>query len=171
MLHTTMASSHASALPWSRSPGYRAGRRGFTIRFKPVRQHWRAAASGGAFAREPFKSRVVAERLISHGLPHSLAPVPKRWGFPSAQARTGKTDMKVPYRIYCDPLPKRRNGRSSKYPISEMRVGDCFYVPVGELKSRASIEAMTRAWARRNSKAWKFVVSECDDQFGVWRVE
>lgn len=78
--------------------------------------------------------------------------------------------MKVPYKIYRDPLPEMR-GRAPRYPFAEMCIGECFYVPVSQVKSRANLDAMTRMWAKRHGKEWKFAVREVDDeQFGVWRL-
>ena len=75
-----------------------------------------------------------------------------------------------PYRIYRDPVPVARHGRKSRYPFDRMKAGDCFYVPLTEIKSPNVVVAAARQWAKRNSKDWKFVTRAVGNQVGVWRV-
>lgn len=79
-------------------------------------------------------------------------------------------EVRVPYRIYRDPLPKPRRGREPKYPFAQMQVGDCFYVPVSEVKSASNLQAVARVWAKRNGKAWNFATRLAGTRIGIWRV-
>ena len=74
------------------------------------------------------------------------------------------------YRVYRDPLPAARPGRAVKYPFAQMKVGDCFYVPVEDLRTKNVVAVAARSWAKRNSKDWKFVTRVIGDRIGIWRV-
>jgi hypothetical protein len=79
--------------------------------------------------------------------------------------------LRQPLKIYRDPVPVARPGRRAKYPFALMHVGDCFYVPVSDVKSPNVLAASARQWAKRNGKNWKFVAREAGDMLGLWRVE
>jgi hypothetical protein len=83
---------------------------------------------------------------------------------------SGKSEMKEPYKIYRDPLPGSQPGRRSKYPFAQMKVGDCFYVQLKQLKSQNALASAARQWAKRNSKDWWFVTRVVDGMVGLWRV-
>ena len=86
------------------------------------------------------------------------------------QGPTPLGSRREPYKIYRDPLPGSQPGRPSKYPFSQLKVGDCFYVPLGQLKSQNALASAARQWAKRNSKDWKFVTRVVGRQVGLWRV-
>ena len=96
-----------------------------------------------------------------------LFPATVAVGAPFAIHLTTDTMMRVPFKIYRDPRPLRR---SSKYPFSEMEIGDCFYVPLAHVSSPRDLASAAKDWAKSNGSNWKFVVREADDQLGVWRV-
>ena len=74
--------------------------------------------------------------------------------------------MRVPYRIYRDPLPPPRSKRS----FSRMEVGDCVYIPLAHVSSPTAPAAAAIDWAKSRGKDWKFVSSVGDGYVGVWRV-
>lgn len=81
-------------------------------------------------------------------------------------------------KIYTDiPVPTgARADRTRKYPFVELRVGECFIVPVEDLppKGLGSIKAAVYAYKRGkdvSAKSKKFVVREIDHgDVGVWRI-
>jgi hypothetical protein len=74
------------------------------------------------------------------------------------------------YKVYRHPLPDAQPGRRSKYPFAQMKVGDCFYVPVKDLKSKNALAAAARQWASRNSRDRKFATRVVDELVGIWRI-
>ncbi len=74
------------------------------------------------------------------------------------------------FKVYRHPLPDAQPGRRSKYPFAQMKVGECFYVPIQELKSKNALAAAARQWASRNSKDRKFATRVVDDLVGIWRI-
>lgn len=82
------------------------------------------------------------------------------------------------FKIYTDiPVPAdARADRARKYPFAELRVGECFIVPVEDLppKGIGSIKAAVYAFKRSKdsvAKSKKFVVREIDHgDVGVWRI-
>jgi hypothetical protein len=79
--------------------------------------------------------------------------------------------MKQPLAIYRDPVPNAHRGRRPKYPFARMQVGDCFYVPLKEVKSANVLASSARQWAKRNNSDRKFVTRVVGDIVGIWRVE
>ena len=79
--------------------------------------------------------------------------------------------MKQPLQLYRDPVPDPQQGRRTKYPFDQMKVGDCFYIPLKELKSANVLASSARQWAKRNNRNFRFVTRVIDDMVGIWRVE
>ena len=52
-----------------------------------------------------------------------------------------------------------------------MKVGDCFYKPLEELKSPNVLASSARQWAKRNNRNFRFVTRVVGDMVGIWRVE
>lgn len=84
--------------------------------------------------------------------------------------RTRGRGSREPLRIYRDPLPGARPGRRAKYPFGQLQVGECFYVPLDEVRSLVTLNSAARQWTIRNSKDWKFATGVVGDRIGVWRV-
>lgn len=80
------------------------------------------------------------------------------------------SERREPYKIYRDPVPGWQAGRRSKYPFAEMKVGDCFYIPLKQVNSQNAVASAARQWTKRNSKDWKFVSRVVGDRIGLWRV-
>ena len=82
------------------------------------------------------------------------------------------------YQIYNNiPVPEdARVHRSRKYPFGELRVGECFIVPVEDLppKGVSSIKAASYGYRKSQDGAGKnkkFVIKEIDHgDVGVWRL-
>ena len=79
--------------------------------------------------------------------------------------------MKQPLELYQDPIPEPQQGRRPKYPFAQMKVGDCFYMPLKELKSPNVLASSARQWAKRNNRNCRFVTRVVSDRVGIWRVE
>lgn len=79
--------------------------------------------------------------------------------------------MKQPLELYRDPVPQPHQGRRTKYPFAQMKVGDCFYIPLSELKSPNVLASSARQWAKRNNENRRFVTRIVGDMVGIWRVE
>lgn len=105
----------------------------------------------------------MGSRSIHYAKQRSLgvvqAPAP-------SQISTQAAVMRVPYRLYRDPLPPPR----SKYSFSEMQVGDCIYIPLAHVSSPTALALAASEWARRKGKDWKFATKLGDGCVGVWRV-
>ena len=101
-------------------------------------------------------------------------PEPTSAIFPETQAGTtvniGPPGRREPYRLYRDPLPTARYGRRSKYPFAQMKIGDCFYIPLKEVNSPNAIASAARQWAKRNSKDWTFSARVAGEWVGLWGV-
>lgn len=70
------------------------------------------------------------------------------------------------------PIPQRQNGRTAKYPFSQMKPGDSFAVPVGSEKPKTVINRLNTAahgWRRRNQPEARFTVAY-EEQTGKVRI-
>ena len=97
----------------------------------------------------------------------ATVPCPGVWGRRSLQYRRYWSEMRVPYKIYRDPLPPRRR---SKYRFSQLEVCDGLLIPLSQVKSPTELASAAGEWAKMTGKNWKFATRVGDGCVGIWRV-
>ena len=72
-------------------------------------------------------------------------------------------------------LPKRSSGRPSKYPFSEMKVGDSFFIPVADHIDIWNVAGAVRNAANmariRDKTIGRFSTRKVEGGVRVWRIE
>lgn len=74
-------------------------------------------------------------------------------------------DKGVPFPAYLGVT----GGRPTKYPWSELQVGDSFFVPVGAVKHISALRSLCQQRQRRAKH--RYIVREVEAGYRIWRVE
>ena len=72
------------------------------------------------------------------------------------------------------PIPSTGRGRKCKYPWAEMKNGDSFAVPVGDLQPSVVVKRLSVSgirWCQRNRPDLECVVARVGDRVRVWLVK
>lgn len=67
------------------------------------------------------------------------------------------------------PLPKERKAANKRYPLSDMRIGDSFFVGGREDFERARLAATN--YGRRNKLKFSSRLADDKDGGRIWRIE
>lgn len=65
-------------------------------------------------------------------------------------------------------MPTPEKGRKAKYPWSEMKIGDSFFIEGGK---KGKLLAAGSSWAKRNKRKIKFSIRSINGGTRIWRIK
>lgn len=71
-------------------------------------------------------------------------------------------------------IPPPFGGGRTKYPFSEMQVGDSFFIPCSDAAMRQTVNNLivsAKGWSSRNNNSAKFTARAVEGGARVWRLQ
>tara|TARA_R110000868_G_scaffold375776_1_gene640444 strand:+ start:208 stop:480 length:273 start_codon:yes stop_codon:yes gene_type:complete len=84
---------------------------------------------------------------------------------------TSEFEAPIRYNAVCDQFEKTRK---TKYPWSEMKVGQSFYVILNRktmVQLQNNLSGCARSWAKRNGLDWDFATQQVEGGVRIWRIK